>query len=101
MSQIRIEFENIRSKYPGKIPIILQFSKEIAYSSKRKLLVDYDFTVSELMMFIRSKLHIPSNKAIFLYVDDTLIYGNQRLYDVWNNRNRFMIIKVALENCFG
>ena len=105
MNVIKKEFDNIISKHPAKIPIILQIDNllEPYYKSKqRKVLVFHDYTASELMAFIRMKMmRLPQSKGIFLFVDDKLISGNQRLYDVWENKNRFMFVRVVQENTFG
>ena len=105
MNVIKKEFDNIISKHPAKIPIILQIDNllEPYYKSKqRKVLVFHDYTASELMAFIRMKMmRLPQSKGIFLFVDDKLISGNQRLYDAWENKNRFMFVRVVQENTFG
>ena len=109
MNQIKKEFDDIISRHPAKIPIIIQVDKELEtyYKSlnitfsKRKILVFHDYTASELMAFIRMKMRLPSNKGIFLFVDDKMISGSQCLYDVWENKNRFMFVKVVQESVFG
>jgi hypothetical protein len=102
MNQIRKEFNDIQSRHPAKIPIILQLSKELEgkYNSKKKILIPFDYTVSELMTFIRIKMSIRSGDAIFLFFDDKLLSGSQRLYDVWDKRT-FMFVRVCQENTFG
>lgn len=103
MNQIKKEFDDIIARHPAKIPIIIQVDKELEplYKSKRKVLVYHDYTASELMAFIRMKMRLPSNKGIFLFVDDKMISGSQRLYDVWDNKNRFMFVRVVQESVFG
>ena len=103
MNVIKKEFDDIIARHPAKIPIIIQVDKELEpyYKSKRKVLVFHDYTASELMAFIRMKMRLPSNKGIFLFVDDKMISGSQRLYDVWDNKNRFMFVRVVQESVFG
>jgi hypothetical protein len=103
MNQIKREFDDIIARHPAKIPIIIQVDKELEplYKSKRKVLVYHDYTASELMAFIRMKMRLPTNKGIFLFVDNKMISGSQRLYDVWDNKNRFMFVRVVQESVFG
>lgn len=103
MNEIKKQFDDIIARHPAKIPIIIQVDKELEpyYKSKRKVLVYHDYTASELMAFIRMKMRLPSNKGIFLFVDDKMISGSQRLYDVWDNKNRFMFVRVVQESVFG
>ena len=102
MTPIKKEFNDLMSRHSDKVPVILQFSKELQplYKSKTKLLVDYHFTVSELMFFIRSKLRLHSSVGLHLFVDGKFLTGSETLYSAWD-RQTYLLVRVMEESTFG
>uniref|UniRef100_A0A8C7RH72 Gamma-aminobutyric acid receptor-associated protein-like 2 n=1 Tax=Oncorhynchus mykiss TaxID=8022 RepID=A0A8C7RH72_ONCMY len=64
----------IRSKYPDRVPVIVEkvSGSQIVDIDKRKYLVPSDITVAQFMWIIRKRIQLPSEKAIFLFVDKTV-----------------------------
>uniref|UniRef100_A0A3Q3A839 GABA(A) receptor-associated protein like 2 n=1 Tax=Kryptolebias marmoratus TaxID=37003 RepID=A0A3Q3A839_KRYMA len=69
-----IESAKIRSKYPDRVPVIVEkvSGSQIVDIDKRKYLVPSDITVAQFMWIIRKRIQLPSENAIFLFVDKTV-----------------------------
>uniref|UniRef100_A0A667YD91 GABA type A receptor associated protein like 2 n=1 Tax=Myripristis murdjan TaxID=586833 RepID=A0A667YD91_9TELE len=69
-----IESAKIRNKYPDRVPVIVEkvSGSQIVDIDKRKYLVPSDITVAQFMWIIRKRIQLPSEKAIFLFVDKTV-----------------------------
>uniref|UniRef100_A0A3B4BCD2 Uncharacterized protein n=1 Tax=Periophthalmus magnuspinnatus TaxID=409849 RepID=A0A3B4BCD2_9GOBI len=69
-----IESAKIRNKYPDRVPVIVEkvCGSQIVDIDKRKYLVPSDITVAQFMWIIRKRIQLPSEKAIFLFVDKTV-----------------------------
>merc|ERR1712235_180675 len=65
------ESNKIRQKYPDRIPVIVQKveGSNIEKIDKRKYLVPADITAAQFMWIIRKRINLPSERAIFLFVD--------------------------------
>ncbi|XP_061833710.2 gamma-aminobutyric acid receptor-associated protein-like 2 isoform X1 [Nerophis lumbriciformis] len=69
-----VEAAKIRNKYPDRVPVIVEkvSGSQIVDIDKRKYLVPSDITVAQFMWIIRKRIQLPSEKAIFLFVDKTV-----------------------------
>ena len=103
----RIEGERIRTKYPDKVPIILEKSdsSDIPEIEKKKLLVLESLTVGQLINIIRKQINLHSYQAMYLFVDNTVIPSlSESLGDIYKkhaNKDNFLYITYAVENTFG
>ncbi len=68
------EAARIREKYPDRIPVICEKEprSDIPAVDKRKYLIPMDLTVGQFVYVIRKRISIPAEKAIFLFVNDSL-----------------------------
>ena len=68
------EAARIREKYPDRIPVICEKEprSDIAPVDKRKYLIPIDLTVGQFVYVIRKRISIPPEKAIFIFVNNTL-----------------------------
>merc|ERR1712139_326818 len=68
------EAARIREKYPDRIPVICEKDprSDIPPVDKRKYLIPMDLTVGQFVYVIRKRISIPSDKAIFIFVNNTL-----------------------------
>ena len=102
----RKQYNMIKSKHHDKIPIIIEFDKTLN-QPYIKILVESTTYVSELIYFIKNKIHLSPEKGIFLLTDDkVMLSSNQSLYLIHNsmmntNEDNFLYIFVNLENTFG
>lgn len=99
----KIESSNIVSKYPDRLPIIVETAGTLVLD-KHKYLVPMDLTVGQFMYVIRKRLHLTSEAAIFLFINDILPPTSAQLSQVYyDNRDAdgFLYCKVMKENTFG
>lgn len=99
---------SIRSKYPDKLPIIIEKLKNISSPiddiPKTKFLIPDDLVVSQLMCIIRKYLHLPSADSIYLFSNDTLLSPSETLYTTYGKHkdaDGFLYIYYTSENTFG
>ncbi|RNA25577.1 gamma-aminobutyric acid receptor-associated -like 2 [Brachionus plicatilis] len=102
----RVEAEKIRSKYPDRIPVIVERvpNSQISEIDKRKFLVPNDISIAQFMWIIRKRIQLPSEKAIFLFVKKTIPQSSSTIGQVYNNfkdDDGFLYIAYSGENTFG
>lgn len=96
----------IRSKFQDRIPVICERVEEsdIPNIDKRKYLVPCDLTVGQFVYVIRRRIHLPSEKAIFIFVKDILpptAALMSTIYDQYKDEDGFLYIVYSGENTFG
>lgn len=108
------ELEQIRKKYPERIPIVVtksaQSDKSTPELKRHKFLVPNHFTFGELIHTVRKWLEVTPEKSIFLFVvpidkknefmpsPATLL---TELHDTYRHRNGVLYVVYAAENTFG
>jgi GABA(A) receptor-associated protein len=111
----RIPFEdrfsdtkNILIKYPDRIPIICERSKtankDCPMIDKNKYLIPMDLTMGQFIYVIRKRLNIPAEKAIFLFVNDSLLPSSTpigHIYHLYKDNDNFLYVSYSFENTFG
>ena len=101
------ESKKILSKYPERACLFIEkmeTCKDLPDLNKNKYLVPKSITAAELILVIRNRIKIPKEKAIFFYVNKTIISGNITINEInENNKNDdgFLYIKYTGEDCFG
>merc|ERR1711918_211053 len=71
---------------------------------KRKYLIPMDLTVGQFVYVIRKRISIPSDKAIFIFVNDTLpptAALMSTIYEQHRDADGFMYMMYSGENTFG
>nr|XP_046161946.1 gamma-aminobutyric acid receptor-associated protein-like 2 isoform X1 [Oncorhynchus gorbuscha] len=109
-----VESAKIRNKYPDRVPvsewidlgvIVEKVSgSQIVDIDKRKYLVPSDITVAQFMWIIRKRIQLPSEKAIFLFVDKTVPQSSLtmgQLYEKERDGDGFLYMAYSGENTFG
>ncbi|MFT7813975.1 gamma-aminobutyric acid receptor-associated protein-like 2 [Arapaima gigas] len=101
-----VESAKIRSKYPDRVPVIVEkvSGSQIVDIDKRKYLVPSDITVAQFMWIIRKRIQLPSEKAIFLFVDKTVPQSSLtmgQLYEKERDEDGFLYVAYSGENTFG
>lgn len=91
------EYLKVKSKYPDKIPVILQ-SKSIKLK-KHKYLIHCEMNFSEFVFFLRKNAHIDAKKSIFLMIDTIIPKPSDYIKDY--EKNNFIYIHLCVENTFG
>lgn len=102
------EAERIRSKYPDRIPVIVENSEnsrdKLPLLDKKKFLVPMDLTMSQFIYVIRKRMLLKPEQALFLYVNKTLVPTCQTmmlLYNEHKSSDGFIYFTVMGENTFG
>jgi GABA(A) receptor-associated protein len=101
------ESSSMLIKYPDRVPIICEKSKnnkDCPDISKRKYMVPIDLTVGQFLYTIRKQLKVGPEKAIFLFVGDTIPPTSLRIADLYNlykDEDLFLYINYSTENTFG
>src|SRR3989338_6628366 len=95
----------IRSKYPDRIPVIVEKApkSDVPDIDKHKYLVP-DITVGKFVYEIRKHIKLSPEKAIFLFVNDKLPPTAElmsRIYDHNKDEDGFLYIQYSGENTFG
>ncbi|GFR85744.1 autophagy-related protein 8 [Elysia marginata] len=102
----KLESGKIRTKYPERIPVIVEKDpkSQIAAIDKRKFLVPSDISVAQFMWIIRKRIQLPSEKAIFLFVGKVLPQSSAsmgQIYEDHRDEDGFLYIAYSGENTFG
>lgn len=101
------EAKRIKEKFPGRIPIIVERAvraKDIPILDKEKFLVPSDLSVAQFIYIIRKRLTLPSEMALFLFVNGTLPTTSTLLREVYSIHcadDGFMYMNYSGENTFG
>ena len=100
------ESSRMRKKYPGRYCIIVDKDPRTTAPpiDKHKYLVPGDLTVGQFIYVIRKRLKLPSDQAIFVYVDKKLPQTSMLLseaYNQYHDRDGFMYMIYSAENTFG
>ena len=77
------ESKRIMNMYPDRLPIICErfekASSDCPFIDKKKYLIPNDLTVGQFIYVIRNRLKLPPEKALFLFIDDTIPTTSQYL----------------------
>ena len=104
------EASRILSKYPDRIPIIIERSEEcsndIPVVDKKKYLVPNDITTGQFTYIIRKRIELEPEKAIFLFAgeDFTIPPSSSLISEIYNNfkdEDGFLYFTYSGENTFG
>ncbi|KAK7500276.1 hypothetical protein BaRGS_00008499 [Batillaria attramentaria] len=106
LEQRKAESGKIRTKYPERIPVIVEKEpkSQIQNIDKRKFLVPSDISVAQFMWIIRKRIQLPSEKAIFLFVGKVLPQSSAsmgQVYEDHKDEDGFLYVAFSGENTFG
>lgn len=100
------ESRKIRSKYPDRIPVVVERApkSQISDIDKRKFLVPADLSVAQFMYIIRKRIQLAPEKSMFLFVNRMLPTTSSTMgsiYDEYKDEDGFLYIAYSGENTFG
>ena len=100
------ESTKIMTKYPDKIPIIVEKQKntDLEDIDKKKYLDPNDLTFGQFVYVIRKRLNISQEKAIFLFCNNILPPTAGLISQIYNEHkddDGFLYCVYAGENAFG
>lgn len=102
----KAESERILSRFQNRIPVICEKAEksDIPEIDKRKYLVPADLTVGQFVYVIRKRIMLPPEKAIFIFVSDTLPPTAALMSSVYQenkDKDGFLYVSYSGENTFG
>lgn len=102
----KAESERISQKFDTRIPVICEKAEksDIPEIDKRKYLVPADLTVGQFVYVIRKRIKLPAEKAIFIFVNDTLpptAALMSAIYQEHKDKDGFLYVTYSGENTFG
>lgn len=105
----REEALRVRDKYPGRLPVIVNRSKnagiDVPHIDKHKFLVPADLTMGQFQYVIRKRLTLTPEKAIFLFVNDCVATTNSLVSTIYeechDKETLFLYVTYSMENTFG
>tara|TARA_Y100001958_G_C20979976_1_gene371556 strand:+ start:25 stop:375 length:351 start_codon:yes stop_codon:yes gene_type:complete len=100
------ESENVLSKYPDRIPIIVERSKKCTFDDidKSKYLVPKDMTMGQFTYIIRKRIKLDPSQTIFISVNGSLSSSTEILSSVYDDKkdeDGFLYVNYTNENTFG
>lgn len=106
LEQRRNEAERIRKKYPERIPVIVELAKksDLPPLDKCKYLVPEDVTVGQFIFIIRKRMKLSPEKAIFVFVNNTLpptSFTLSQVYAEHKDECGFLFLTYSSESTFG
>lgn len=101
------EVDKIRAKYPGKVPIFVtraSSARDIPDLPKHKFLAPSHLSVGQFIWVIRKQMSLPPEKALFVFVDNTLPTSSSLLSELYANHKSpdgALRMTYTSENTFG
>jgi GABA(A) receptor-associated protein len=104
----RKECIRVTTKYPDKIPCILQMKKGGAMSSidgKNKYLVPNNTTFGHLIYIIRKRIKLSQTQSIFMFTEKNKIPSSStsllNIYNENKSSDGYLYFYYSFENTFG
>jgi len=110
MEQIRLapgEVDRLRNKFPGRVPVFVFRSgteRNIPDLAKHKFLVPGVMTFGSFIYTVRKQLELPPEKALFLFVHNSLPATSAMLSEIYNaykSDDGALRMVYTSENTFG
>ena len=102
------EADRVRTKYPNRIPVIVERAencREVEIIDKKKYLVPTDLTMGQFIYVIRKRLKtITAEKALFIFVGNIMPPTGENMaviYEKNKDEDGFLYITYSGENTFG
>jgi GABA(A) receptor-associated protein len=107
LNERKQEVENMMTKFPGKVPIILEkyASSQTVVMDKEKYLVPGEITVGEILYMFRKRIKLDATQALFVFFNKDMAATNmtmKQVYDRYKNKDDGMLYATyGGENTFG
>ena len=101
------EAEKIKEKYPGRIPIFVTKATraaDIPDLPKHKYLAPSNLSVGQFIFILRRQIKLPPDRAMFIFVNDTLPTSSTLLAELYANhkdQDGALRMTYTSENTFG
>ena len=101
----------ISTKFPDRIPVLVEATSNAPPIDRSKFLVPCDIDVARFIYEIRKHISLRSTEAIFVFVGDPDAKGTMVMpqpsqimslvYNQYKQSDGFLYVRYALENTFG
>ncbi len=99
------ELEVLQKKYPAHVFVLVKpaVRSDIPLIDKQKYIVQKSTTVGMFLSILRKRLHLPAEKALFLFVGNNLPTTSATLAELFalHGKQGYLEITYAGENTFG
>ena len=100
------ESNRIIEKYPDRLPIIVEKSKNSKLNDidKNKFLVPSDMVLTQFIYIIRKRIKLNSSEALFFFIENNVPVQSStimELYNIHKDKDGFLYIIYNSENTFG
>ena len=79
------EIDRLKEKYPGRIPIFVtkgQGARDIPDIPKHRFLAPANLSLSQFIWVIRRQIQLPPEKALFVFINNTLPMSSSLLSEI-------------------
>ena len=106
LEERRDEAYRIRSRYPKRVPVIVEHSKKSVLPplDKCKYLVPDDLTIGQFAYVIRKRIKLKPEVAIFILVNGSFPSTSAEMYTLYEEHRAedgFLYVSISGENTFG
>jgi GABA(A) receptor-associated protein len=101
------EFERIRQRFPGRLPIIVERALRATDApplTKQKFLAPEGMSVGQFLYVLRKNMELPAEKALFIFCGDmlpTTAMQMKALYHEYRDKDGFLYLSYSSESTFG
>ena len=105
--QMRSEATRILSRFPERIPVIVEKdpSSDIEDIDKHKYLVPSELLWGQFITVIRKRIKLNPEKGLFIYVGNVMLNSTEstmgQIYEQYRDETGFLYCRYAGENTFG
>ena len=88
-------------RYPDRVPVIVGKKNS---PDKHKYMVPKSLTMAQFMCMLRARIKLTSDKAIFVFIDNTLVPNSElieTLYSRYVHTDGILYMTYASESTFG
>ena len=92
---------NLMKRYPDRVPVIVGKKNS---PDKHKYMVPKGITMAQFMCMLRTRIKLTSDKAIFVFIDNTLVPNSElmeTLYSRYVHTDGILYMTYASESTFG
>jgi GABA(A) receptor-associated protein len=107
LEQRKEECKRIRSKYPQRIPVLIEMDKTcktLPSLDKKKFLIPHDYTIAGILWIIRERIKISDKKSIFIFVGNRLLPATMLLSQAHaenKDEDGYLYITYTEQDAFG
>mgnify|MGYP001278637621 CR=1 FL=1 len=100
------ESKKILSKYPTRIPVIVEKKEDCSFNSitKNKYLVPKEMLMNQFIFIIRKRIKLNPSESLFVLVNNSLVSSNTNLSEIYEQNkdsDGFLYMIYTSENTFG